>query len=1020
MKITKVDNGKFKTSIKQNIRQTPIQTQSDKYLFDRNKTIGFRKDKKLFKFVGIRNGYSKQLEFSVKSVIIDGVEKIASNRVNFNDIILDNDSIIHSINNLNFYNKIDLTNYKNLVKIEEDFSDIDILYEVHIKGIKIKENSYYSNGVFNYRQNNLGQFLLLDEGNDNILFKIENPIAYDDNDKIYNIITHKLYKQDNIIYYKKSILNKQLTNLPLYIDANITFNSISFGNVMDYSFNDDASTSWNDAYYGNGVLSLNTNSGTTTSFQQYTSNLVNSWTSVGLWADFTTSVSQPWYITSAESNIPNLVAYTNTFSVTPSQVMTIKATYTKLNIHTNIPDFSIREYESTGTTTYIETFYNITSSGTFTWNHLLSTGTTSALLYLKSVPVGHVEFSLNVEFHKFGVSGTTYYDSYIERQFINFDTSNLYKIAITNMSLTFNLSSGSGEYAIQKSNTNNDYSISTLDYNSFVGTRYNTFVAIPGSQTIDLGQNIIDNFTDNSITKLIIRDNNYDYGNVTPTPPTYTNTLTHNWSYQLDVELTSFKLTGDTTISFPLDSNGFGVIYSEGLTYNDAYSGLTSTYIVHNSVSGTYSSGATYEYDLINHYMYRTFLNFNTSILDIYVNYIIKSAKLVIENFENSDDISIFQGTQNTTSGLTTTEFMNFGDFYTNIESITPNTTVSVELNGDIVNKSGDTTFVIRNKDYDYGGNPFPVGLVHSTFGFDFSQTYFQVELEPYKIDGLEYIQVKKGQSIDLYASRNTTEGEIYWASNSGITDILGSGNTLTINTIYYDSGDYIYAAILDLSGNTISYNMLSIFLDIYTLEYNDLPERNFNVHDVDIDSVYFKYHQCLSGVTYAYARELDDVYEQNMAVSDGEGLGSYNMYNEFDIIDEFFSNSHETEVVARMEEIDLAVSYKRINDVYIHEGTRVLIYSTPPSENDGVYVADFNLKLHKTDELSTADEAFRYKAHINAGDYLDYEFHTIYYTSSGTTSDYDFNYLDGNIYGDDVIDFVVYSEILFDANLFT
>ena len=86
MKIIKVDENNFKTIIKQDINNYPVDNQSDKYLFDRKKTIGFRKDKKLHKFVGLRDGYSKQLEFTIKSVIIDGIEKIASNRVNFSDI----------------------------------------------------------------------------------------------------------------------------------------------------------------------------------------------------------------------------------------------------------------------------------------------------------------------------------------------------------------------------------------------------------------------------------------------------------------------------------------------------------------------------------------------------------------------------------------------------------------------------------------------------------------------------------------------------------------------------------------------------------------------------------------------------------------------------------------------------------------------------------------------------------------------------------------------------------------------
>jgi hypothetical protein len=160
----------------------------------------------------------------------------------------------------------------------------------------------------------------------------------------------------------------------------------------------------------------------------------------------------------------------------------------------------------------------------------------------------------------------------------------------------------------------------------------------------------------------------------------------------------------------------------------------------------------------------------------------------------------------------------------------------------------------------------------------------------------------------------------------------------------------------------------------------------------------------------------LDDVYEQTVEVSDGEGIGSYNMYNEFDIIDEFFSNSHEVEVAAKLNDIDLNKSYKRIDNQIIHEGTRILLFSTTPSENDGIYVADFNLKLHKIDELSDIYNSFRYKAHVNAGTYLDYEFHTIYYSDVSEFESSSF-FLDGNIYNENVVDMDLYSDLIFDSN---
>jgi len=79
------------------------------------------------------------------------------------------------------------------------------------------------------------------------------------------------------------------------------------------------------------------------------------------------------------------------------------------------------------------------------------------------------------------------------------------------------------------------------------------------------------------------------------------------------------------------------------------------------------------------------------------------------------------------------------------------------------------------------------------------------------------------------------------------------------------------------------------------------------------------------------------------------------------------------------------------------------------------------DLLLTKTDELDDADAAFRYKAHVGAGDYLDYEFHTEYYVLSGTTTEGEWNsfdYYDSQIYGITVIDMEEYGISLFDPSI--
>ena len=143
-------------------------------------------------------------------------------------------------------------------------------------------------------------------------------------------------------------------------------------------------------------------------------------------------------------------------------------------------------------------------------------------------------------------------------------------------------------------------------------------------------------------------------------------------------------------------------------------------------------------------------------------------------------------------------------------------------------------------------------------------------------------------------------------------------------------------------------------------------------------------------------------------------------MYNEYDVINEFMPNSKDVDVVSRKEDIDLKISYKEIDGVIIHEGTRVLLYSVIPNELDGVYVANYNLKLIKLNESDTEENSFRYKLNVKFGTYLDYEFHTYYYDNSvkPDNSLFNFEIFDSSLYSDIVIDMGSYYNRIFDSNI--
>jgi hypothetical protein len=635
MLIEKLNDGKYKLSIspKGFNKNYNVEEHIDKFLFDVDKTVGFRKDKKLNKFVGLRDGASKQLEFTLISVILDGVNKI--NDIDFNSISMENDIVKHSIDNTNFYNTVSNTNYKHLVEIKNPFKSLEILYEIHTKGIRIS-NRIVDNTYF---PNNNNQFSFIDDGNMETLFIFDKPILIDADGKEFKIVNHKLFKQDEKIYYKKTIGfigNKY--KFPLLIDANVIINE-----------------------------NVNLNS-----------------TGVGV----------------------------------------------------------------------------ISSSG-------------------------------------------------------------------------------------------------------------------------------------------------------------------NNW----------IEVTGGTNLS-----------------------------IVHNSSIGTYLygvvnylSGGTYKLN-------RTFLNFNTDYFSGYTE-VLSSVKLLLCNYNIIDEpIFIFNGTQGEV--LTTIDWNEIGDYITGGTYIVSNQTIEFNIPLSYFNLNGLTRLVITSSEIE------PVNDINLYTGINFGETKLEVIYEPIKVYGQTQLNVQKGDYFSLTGYTNSTSSSnIMWFKDSGYTEQITIGSTMTGYSMEYQINNKIYAVL------SIPSEPLIVTINVIELEYDTIPTKFINYDEIDIDSIYFKFHKCFSGICYSYVRDLNDAYEGNPLVSDSWGNESYNLYNEYDIIDEFFSNSHDVEV-AYNTNLDLTKRYNNLDGVILREGTRVLLMKQTDLDELGVYVVQYDNTLVRTDEMNTYDDLFRYKAHVGAGTYADQEIH--------------------------------------------
>lgn len=652
MLIENLKDGKYKVTItpKGLDKELVFEEHKDKFIYDNQKTIGFRKDKKLNKFVGLRDGYSKQLEFSLVSVIIDGVNKIPKNRSNFNSVSLEEQWIVHDINKLKFFNEVDDTNYRNMVEINEPLSSLEIIYEIHTKGIKVVNRKT----INRYVENADNQFIFGDDGNEQTIFILDNPVVIDNDGNEFNIVNHSLYTEDGKLLYKKKI--GRLTekyNFPLYVDANVMYNNIGLRSN------------------GVGVIS------------------------------------------------------------------------------------------STGDV----------------WDDVKS-GTGSSILF--------------------------------------------------------------------------------IEHNSSIGT----------------------------FTKSV----------------------------------------------------------------------------------GTYFSGGTYK-------IYRSYLNYDTSIFSGYTDSL-SSVKLIFNAFGTTNQgIWVMKGLY-TGGFLSNSMWDDFDILYTGLTYTNINLVEVTEFTLPLtsLNLTGITSFVLLSED-DYN-NYEPTSDYNSFTGIDFNGTTLEVIYEPLKVYGQTELNVIKGEYFFLTGYTNYgSSSDIQWFRDSGYTQLISTGSTLLGYSMEYEYPNNVIYAVVPIITYPYYSLPLMVIINVIKLRYDILPEKNIDYDEIDIDSIYFKYHKCLSGVCYTYVRDINNIYEGFPLVSDSWENASYNLYNEFDVIDEFFGNSHEVEV-AYNSNLDLTKKYKNLDNVPLHDGSRVLLMSQTDVTELGVYVVQSDFSLKRIDELNTYDNMFRYKVHVGAGSYFDQEIH--------------------------------------------
>lgn len=135
----------------------------------------------------------------------------------------------------------------------------------------------------------------------------------------------------------------------------------------------------------------------------------------------------------------------------------------------------------------------------------------------------------------------------------------------------------------------------------------------------------------------------------------------------------------------------------------------------------------------------------------------------------------------------------------------------------------------------------------------------------------------------------------------------------------------------------------------------------------------YFKYQKCLSGITYQYVNQLDNIYVKNAMV--GKTWCLYDMYNEFDIINNFMVNM-DTVDVCSVSNLDLTQRYYTIDNAYLKTKHKVILVNQTDKTQNGLYNVDSRGYLIPSSFLADSGNTFRYKAYVKLGDHKHSEWH--------------------------------------------
>lgn len=203
-------------------------------LTDKNKvSCGFRTDKKLSKYFGLRYDKDHQFEATPVSIILDGVEQLGGTEFTTAAIKETSQLVSNKLNpNVEIVNRLSEVALRNYFKITNPVEDFKITEQIHLKGLTCNNKK----DIDKYVPDEKGDFNFVDEKGE-FKFGIHPPFFRDTDGIEHFTLQHELVETIDGLFYTKTPTKEGkddliLVRFPIEVDADTFYSTTADGIVQ--------------------------------------------------------------------------------------------------------------------------------------------------------------------------------------------------------------------------------------------------------------------------------------------------------------------------------------------------------------------------------------------------------------------------------------------------------------------------------------------------------------------------------------------------------------------------------------------------------------------------------------------------------------------------------------------------------------------------------------------------------------------------------------------------------------------